>query len=148
MKKQMPGKPPKRRSAGKVKKKNPEKKIGSSEKIVELATTEQSLENSFSGPVPSPEMLEKYEKTLPGLANRLIKMAEKEQDSYNEHITHSLKNETRKIYGTTIITVSFAAVAALAILFDYSLEAVIIILSLSLSKLLKDIFEKYFTRSS
>ena len=59
MKKQMPGKPSKRRSVGKAQKKNPQKSIGKSVKIVELAITEQSLENSFSGPVPSPEMLEK-----------------------------------------------------------------------------------------
>jgi len=147
MKKQMPEKLPKKRSVGKGKKQHPEKKISHSEKILELAVTGQSIENSFSGPVPSPEILEKYEKTLPGLANRLIKMAEKEQDLNNAHISHSLGNETKKIYATTIVTIAITAVAALAILYNYSLEAVIIIVSLSLSKLFKDIFGKLFAKS-
>ncbi len=147
MKKQMPEKLPKKRAVGKGKKQHPEKKISHSEKIVELAVTGQSIENSFSGPVPSPEILEKYEKTLPGLANRLIKMAEKEQDLNNAHISHSLGNETKKIYATTIVTIAITAVAALAILYNYSLEAVIIIVSLSLSKQFKDIFGKFFAKS-
>ena len=38
-------------------------------------------EQIFSGPVPPPEVLEKYEQIQPGFAERLLKMAEKEQES-------------------------------------------------------------------
>ncbi len=34
----------------------------------------------FSGPIPHPEILSQYEKISPGFANRIIAMAEKEQD--------------------------------------------------------------------
>lgn len=35
---------------------------------------------AFSGPLPHPSDFEKYEAILPGAADRIIKMAEKEQD--------------------------------------------------------------------
>lgn len=34
---------------------------------------------SFSGPIPHPELLEGYERVQPGLAERIVAMAEKEQ---------------------------------------------------------------------
>lgn len=34
---------------------------------------------SFTGPIPPPEILAKYEDCFPGLAERIIVMAEKEQ---------------------------------------------------------------------
>lgn len=43
-----------------------------------LSVTQQSL---YSGPIPDPNSLAQYEKINPGFANRLITMAEKEQDS-------------------------------------------------------------------
>lgn len=40
-----------------------------------------SQQQLYSGPVPDPESLAKYEQIFPGFADRLITMAEKEQDS-------------------------------------------------------------------
>ena len=37
-------------------------------------------QTQISGPIPSPEIIAGYEKTLPGSADRIIKMAEKEQE--------------------------------------------------------------------
>jgi len=34
----------------------------------------------FSGPLPPPELLDRYEKVVPGTAERILRMAEKEQD--------------------------------------------------------------------
>ena len=34
---------------------------------------------SFSGPLPPPDLLDAYERTSPGLADRIVKMAENEQ---------------------------------------------------------------------
>lgn len=39
---------------------------------------------SFSGPIPPPEHLEGYERVQPGLAERIVSMAEKEQASQLE----------------------------------------------------------------
>jgi len=37
-----------------------------------------SIEASFSGPLPPPQILEHYEKIIPGLANRIVNMAEEQ----------------------------------------------------------------------
>jgi uncharacterized membrane protein len=42
--------------------------------ISQKSTTFQH--SSFEGPLPSPELLEKFDQVLPGLANRIAKMAE------------------------------------------------------------------------
>lgn len=34
----------------------------------------------YSGPIPSPDMMEKYENLSPGFANRILSMAEKQAD--------------------------------------------------------------------
>lgn len=52
---------------------------------------------SFNGPLPPPEYLHGYEQTLPGAADRVISMAEKEQ-------AHRHKEENKII--TTSISVS------------------------------------------
>ncbi len=54
-----------------------EKKI---ERIV-VSIAERRLEYlEHSGPLPHPEILSGYEKVLPGSADRILKMAEKQQD--------------------------------------------------------------------
>jgi uncharacterized membrane protein len=39
---------------------------------------------AFIGPIPPPELLAKYERTLPGLADRLVAIAERESDHRRE----------------------------------------------------------------
>ena len=41
---------------------------------------EYEEERSFSGPLPPPEYLDAYEKTLPGAPDRILVMAEKQVD--------------------------------------------------------------------
>jgi uncharacterized membrane protein len=45
-----------------------------------LVSTETILSTTHSGPIPNPEIIAGYEKVLSGSADRIIKMAEKEQD--------------------------------------------------------------------
>lgn len=42
------------------------------------------MSRSFSGPLPPPEALEKYNQALPGAAERILAMAEKQQDHRQE----------------------------------------------------------------
>lgn len=46
-----------------------------------------------TGPIPPAEELEKYEKLLPGLADRIVKMAEKEQTHQHDLQKTGLKGE-------------------------------------------------------
>ncbi len=47
---------------------------------------------SFSGPLPHPDLMVKYEQAFPGAANRIFTMAEKEQD-------HRISFEDRRLNG-------------------------------------------------
>ena len=49
---------------------------------VESPSSQQSVTvraATFSGPLPPPDLLDAYERTSPGLADRIVKMAEREQ---------------------------------------------------------------------
>lgn len=45
------------------------------------------------GPMPSPEVLEAYERVLPGMAHRLLRVVEKEQDHRHEVLSSVVDNE-------------------------------------------------------
>jgi uncharacterized membrane protein len=53
----------------------------------------QSFENHYSGPFPTPDDLERYEKTLPGFTDRLFGMFEKDQRHNQEIEKEILKGD-------------------------------------------------------
>lgn len=55
----------------------------------------QSQSLTYSGPIPPPEALREYEKTLPGAAERILAMAEKEQ-SHRHEITKSVVEREKR----------------------------------------------------
>lgn len=65
--------------------------------------------NQYSGPLPKPEDLAKYEQVIPGAAERIIKMAEREMQHRHEYETRSSKG----IVLTTILAIVFAFICAL-----------------------------------
>ncbi len=89
-------------------------------------TVERHEVQAFSGPVPSPEVLDKYEKILPGAADRIITMAELEQSHRHEcenkalrqnienHKARNLEVARGQRYGLVIGLTAIAAGAALA----------------------------------
>ena len=52
-----------------------------------------AMGGSFSGPLPPPSVLEKYEQILPGLADRIVSMAEKEETHRHAQNQIALKAE-------------------------------------------------------
>jgi uncharacterized membrane protein len=50
------------------------------EAVQEFSADVTEMRSMFSGPVPPPELLAGYEKVLPGMADRILTMAEKEGD--------------------------------------------------------------------
>lgn len=59
----------------------------------------------FSGPLPPPELFEQYEQILPGSANRILEMAEKEQNIRKERINSLLSIGKLRICGSIAISV-------------------------------------------
>lgn len=64
---------------------------------IEFTKTETSL---FIGPLPAPEILEKYEQIHPGLAERILMMAEKEQDARLNNNRTLIEMERRNLRST------------------------------------------------
>lgn len=63
----------------------------------------------YSGPLPHPDALERYEQIVPGAAERIISMAEKEME-------HRHKNETmlsRNVVRTTYTSILFAFISVI-----------------------------------
>ena len=54
---------------------------------------EYMARTSHSGPLPAPDDLEEYERILPGLAERIMMLTEKEQAHRHETITSVFKRE-------------------------------------------------------
>lgn len=77
-------------------------------------------EESYSGPIPSPRALQEYEGILPGSADRILKMAESQQEHRmqmeNKAISEQLSlNKRGQILGFVIFLIGIGV----AILFAY-----------------------------
>lgn len=66
----------------------------------------------FNGPLPHPEILKKYEETLPGAANRIIRMAERQSQHRQQLearvINSNISHEKIGMYLAFLITTSLA----------------------------------------
>jgi uncharacterized membrane protein len=69
-------------------------------------------EDSFSGPLPHPKHLAEYDRVLPGAANRIIAMAEKEQEHRHQWEDRSLKFD----FSYSILGIILGFLIALALL--------------------------------
>lgn len=69
-----------------------ERETGDQESKGELVA--QYQEASFSGPLPPPALLRQYEEILPGTAERIVSMAEKEQGHRHLQDSQALKAAT------------------------------------------------------
>jgi len=82
----------------------PKKPIYKKKKIIETPTTVNDLKREitviksqlriFSGPLPDPEAFSKYDQILPGTADRIILMAEKQQKHRREIEKKIVKSNT------------------------------------------------------
>ena len=78
----------------------------------EIAVTQIS---QYIGPLPRPEDFAKYNHVLPGAADRIMNMAENEQQIRINAIPRVLENETKQIKGAIWISTCMMAVSAYAI---------------------------------
>jgi uncharacterized membrane protein len=65
-------------------------------------STNLSVQQSYSGPIPDPHSLAQYEQLQPGLAERIIRMAEKEAEHRHLQEDRLIKN-TIKVATVSII---------------------------------------------
>lgn len=70
----------------------PKEKRIAIERVIQLRVIQRV--SSFSGPIPHPEHFAKYEEVLSGAADRILAMAEKEQE-----VRHELEKKEAKLKG-------------------------------------------------
>lgn len=80
-----------------------------------------ATETSFSGPLPPPEVLSKYDQIVRGAAERILRMAE-EQSTHRRHIEAQVisadtKNSQRGLIFGLIIGLAGFAAATIMVLF-------------------------------
>ena len=61
---------------------------------------------SFSGPIPPPQFLEGYERVLPGSADRILTMAENEQETSKDVGRFILSNDRFRITGSIVVSLA------------------------------------------
>lgn len=61
----------------------------------EIVGTRKLISATYSGPIPPPEILQGYEKVLPGAAERILSMAEKQAKHRQEMESIKVKSGTR-----------------------------------------------------
>jgi uncharacterized membrane protein len=80
-------------------------------------------EMSYSGPVPPSSELRAHEEILPGAADRIITMAEKEQDHRHSSGKKFLHNDRIRIIGAIVVSLGLLAAAVYALYLDRPLLA-------------------------
>lgn len=73
-----------------------EENPGVLERLSELPGFKAIVASHYSGPVPSPEMLANYEKVLPGASDRLITLAENEQNNRHTNVNTALELKSKQ----------------------------------------------------
>ena len=82
-------------------------------------TITQTALHQWAGPMPDPESLAKYNTIVPGSAERILVMAEKEQNHRHEIEKVTLKRSNRLAVLSTVL--AFASVLALIVLVFYAI---------------------------
>ncbi|MCY4456292.1 MAG: DUF2335 domain-containing protein [Chloroflexi bacterium] len=82
---------------------------------------QRSFEATFASPLPPPQFLDAYESTLPGAADRILSLTEREARHRHEMVSqlvsaeaHQTKWIPRYILALALVTMAFAVVAVLA----------------------------------
>lgn len=83
-------------------------------------TLRETTSSFHAGPLPSPEVLSKYEQLCPGSMDRIILMAEKEQDHSHAQQKTELKYQMRIRYLGAFIVICFMTLTGFAIHCDKS----------------------------
>ncbi|MCY4007870.1 MAG: DUF2335 domain-containing protein [Rhodobacteraceae bacterium] len=80
---------------------------GTSQEIVKVIAHGMS----FSGPLPPPDMIERYENVHPGATDRILSIAEKEQNIREKNNTKMFRNDAYRVNGSIVVSLSLVVAA-------------------------------------
>ncbi|WP_071470567.1 DUF2335 domain-containing protein [Roseinatronobacter thiooxidans] len=78
----------------------------------------------YAGPLPPPQMLREYENILPGMANRIMTMAEEEQGIRSRDNWWLVFNDFARISGSVIVSLGLVAGAIYCAIIDQPAVAI------------------------
>ena len=84
------------------------------EQLVQKLFVGHRIESVFIGPLPSPDDFKKYNQVVPDAAERILSMAEKEQQMRLDAQTKVFANDSKRINRSTLVSLSLVFVAGLA----------------------------------
>ena len=109
----------------------PQKQTSSSEQIV----ISQQFSQQFSGPIPPPDTLAQYENIVPGIAERIMTMAENEAASRIRNDDKMIDNIVRSsflgVFFAFASVVLLAALAYFAIINDHPAVATGVVVAMA-----------------
>lgn len=104
-----------------------QEKLTKQEQTIEIPdATALMIAAGFSGPIPPPEIIEKYNEVVPGAADRIITMAEKEANHRHDIDKKKLKERTRGQWFAAILTLAAFFLIYIALINNRTLVASII----------------------
>lgn len=103
-----------------------------------------AIEESWAGPLPSPEDFKMYEDTLPGAAERILCMAESQQQFQREVLLQSSDHTKRRINRSFWVALGLVAVAGIAAWNGFTGIAITLGLGGPISALIRSLIEKIF----
>lgn len=87
-----------------------------------------SESSTFSGPLPPPDLLAEYDQVLPGLADRIVAMAEKEGDSRRALQSRAMRLSELGLFSAFTIPMSALLGGFFLVLNDKSAEGMSIVI--------------------
>ena len=102
---------------------------------------------SYAGPLPPASEFKKYEETLPGTADRIRSMSEKEQEERISARQERFRTDRFRISAATIVSVGMIALAGVGFYLDYPWQAVPIGFFGIGSLLLRELIKVFRSRS-
>ena len=84
------------------------------EQKLQVVEQVHSTAMSYQGPLPHPKDLEQYEQTLPGAAERILSMAEKEQSIREKQASNFYKYKRLQVNWAGIVALGLIVVSGIA----------------------------------
>lgn len=98
--------------------------------LASVRKLEVTAKRSIRGPLPRPDTLKEFENVLPGSAERILRMAEKEQDHRHRMLKRLIVAETRTaVWGLVfalIVALAFLAAAVWLVSIDHTIEGTLL----------------------
>lgn len=102
---------------------------------------------SYSGPIPPAAELKAYDEVVPGLAERIARMAEREQDHRHTSSTKYLHNDRLRVSGATIVAVALVIGAVFSAVTGNTAVAITLGLSSPVSYLFRTVLSALIAKS-